>query len=319
MVHERYLKPFLPDTLTRMAVMRNPASGRLVDGVASGLGAAAIWGGMYVVSRVVLDVVPPVTLVLVRLILGTATLALVARATGAAMPSRRDLPALATLGLVGMCISLIAQFAGTHLAGAANGSLITSATPAFMLLFAWPILGARPTARQVASLVLATGGVLVVTFGDTDPAAGTAGDGALLGNLLLLIAAVTWALYSVLGGRASARHGSLVTTAYATGTGAIFCIPLAAWELGGTPIGDAGWGTALGIAYLGVVSTAGAFYLWNRSIDRLGAAVPGLLFFAQPVVGGLLGATMLGERLGSAFFAGGALVAAAVILGLRER
>ena len=94
--------------------------GRLVDGVASGLGAAAIWGGMYVVSRVVLDVVPPVTLVLVRLVLGTATLAVVARAISAAMPARRDLPALAVLGLVGMCISLIAQFAGTHLAGAAT-------------------------------------------------------------------------------------------------------------------------------------------------------------------------------------------------------
>jgi drug/metabolite transporter (DMT)-like permease len=272
---------------------------------------------MYVVSRVVLDVVPPVTLVLVRLILGTATLAVVARAIGAAMPVRRDLAALATLGLVGMCISLIAQFAGTHLAGAANGSLITSATPAFMLLFAWPILGTRPSLRQVASLILATGGVLVVTFGDSDPVA-SGGGIPFTGNLLLLVAAITWALYSVLAGRASARHGSLVTTAFATGTGAIFCLPLAAWELGTTTIGDAGWGTAAGIAYLGVFSTAGAFYLWNRSIDRLGAAVPGLLFFAQPVVGGLLGATLLGEHLGAAFFAGGVLVAIAVVLGLRD-
>ena len=300
-----------------MADTSTAAPGRLVDGVASGLGAAAIWGGMYVVSRVVLDVVPPVTLVLVRLVLGTATLAVVARAVGAAMPVRRDLPALATLGLVGMCISLIAQFAGTHLAGAANGSLITSATPAFMLLFAWPILGTRPSLRQVASLILATGGVLVVTFGDSDPVA-SGGGTPFSGNLLLLVAAITWALYSVLGGRASARHGSLVTTAFATGTGAIFCLPLAAWELGTTTIGDAGWGTAAGIAYLGIVSTAGAFYLWNRSIDRLGAAVPGLLFFAQPVVGGLLGATLLGEHLGAAFFAGGALVAIAVVLGLRD-
>ena len=300
-----------------MAKTAPDVSGRLLDGVASGLGAAAIWGGMYVVSRVVLDVIPPITLVLVRLILGTATLAIVARAAGATMPSPRHLPALATLGLVGMCISLIAQFAGTHLAGAANGSLITSATPAFMLLFAWPILGARPSMRQVVSLVLATSGVLVVTFGDTDPAT-TDGGTPFVGNLLLLVAAVTWALYSVLGGKSSARHGSLVTTAFATGTGAIFCLPLAVWELGTTPIGDVGWGTTVGIAYLGVVSTAGAFYLWNRSIDRLGAAVPGLLFFAQPVVGGLLGATLLGEHLGAAFFAGGALVAVAVILGLRE-
>jgi hypothetical protein len=61
-----------------------------------------------------------------------------------------------------------------------------------------------------------------------------------------------------------------------------------------------------------------AFYLWNRSIARLGASLPGLLFFAQPVVGGLLGATVLGEVLSTSFFIGGALVASAVVLSARE-
>jgi drug/metabolite transporter (DMT)-like permease len=83
-------------------------------------------------------------------------------------------------------------------------------------------------------------------------------------------------------------------------------------------MGSLDWPVWTGILYLGIVSTAGAFYLWNRSIDRLGAAVPGHLFFAQPVVGGLLGATLLSEHLGAAFFTGGTLVAIAVVLGLRD-
>ena len=286
--------------------------------MASGLGAAAIWGGVYVVSRVTLDTIPPATLVLVRLILGTATLGVIVRTTRAPLPRRGDLPLLASLGLVGMCISLIAQFAGTHLAGAANGALITSATPAFMLLFAWPILGDRPGMRQVASLVLATAGVLVVTFAG-DAADVGRGDDPFTGGLYLLLAAITWALYSVLGRAASARHGSLVTTAYATATGVLFAVPPAGWELSTSAIGTPDASTVAAILYLGVVATAGAFYLWNRSIDRLGAAVPGLLFFAQPVVGGLLGATLLGEHLGPAFFAGGLLIALAVLLGIRDR
>ena len=83
-------------------------------------------------------------------------------------------------------------------------------------------------------------------------------------------------------------------------------------------MGSLDWPIWTGILYLGIVSTAGAFYLWNRSIAHLGASLPGLLFFAQPVVGGLLGATVLGEVLSTSFFIGGALVASAVVLSARE-
>ena len=46
-------------------------------GVAFGLAAAAIWGGMYVVSKVVLDIIPPFSLLTLRLVLGALVLALV--------------------------------------------------------------------------------------------------------------------------------------------------------------------------------------------------------------------------------------------------
>ena len=46
-------------------------------GLLAGLGAAAIWGGMYVVSKVVLEVIPPFALLSTRLILGILTLSLV--------------------------------------------------------------------------------------------------------------------------------------------------------------------------------------------------------------------------------------------------
>ena len=68
----------------------------------------------------------------------------------------------------------------------------------------------------------------------------------------------------------------------------------------------------------GVVSTAAAFYLWNKSILLLGAGLPAVLFFAQPVVGGLLGALLLGETLGAGFFVGGALIVAGVLITARE-
>lgn len=286
-------------------------------GIAAGLVAAAIWGGMYVVTKYVLAFVPPLTLVLMREALGALTLFAIVAATRAPLVARRDLKLVGLLGFVGLFVSIVSQYVGTDLSNAANGALITSATPAFMVLFAWPILDERLTAGRVVGLVLATTGVLltVLAGGAPDP---TAGRNPPLGNLLLVVAALTWALYSTLGRLAAARYPVVVTTAYATAIGALFtalCVP---FELAATPIASPPLLAWLGVLYLGVVSTAGAFYLWNKSIALLGAGLPAILFFGQPVVGGLLGAALLGEKLRPDFFVGGALIALGVLVTARH-
>jgi drug/metabolite transporter (DMT)-like permease len=287
-------------------------------GILAGLGAAAIWGGMYVVSKFVLGFVPPLTLVLARLVVGALTLGLIAALSGQPRVCRRDLPFMALLGFVGLAVSMVAQFAGTRLSTAANAALITSATPAFLVLFAWPILGERLTLARVVGLALATAGVAATTLlaGESVDLAG--GSALLAGNALLVVAAVTWALYSVLSRVAARRHPVLIVTLYATLFGALFTGPLVPLELAAAPLGPIPPLAWLGVLYLGVVSTAGAFYLWNKSIALLGAGLPAVLFFAQPVVGGLLGALLLGERLGLPFFLGGALIGLAVLVTARE-
>ena len=76
------------------------------------------------------------------------------------------------------------------------------------------------------------------------------------------------------------------------------------------------WPVVLGILYIGIGSTAIAFFLWNKSFELLDAAAASLFFFAQPVVGALLSAIFLGEKLGWSFFAGGALILLGALLGL---
>ena len=207
--------------------------------------AAAIWGGMYVVSRLVLGVIPPLTLLVIRFLVALPALWIwhgltERRAVGWRWPSRRAWLDLAVIGGVGYCLSLAAQFGGTALGGASAGAIITSATPAFVALFAWLLLRERPTLRQALGLALAFGGVLLVV----DAGRGAATDGArnpnaLFGGALLVIAAVTWALYSVLVRRAGQAHGlsTLTITLGATVVGLMFDLPLAGIELTGMTIG----------------------------------------------------------------------------------
>ncbi len=287
--------------------------------------AAAIWGGMYVVSRLVLGVIPPLTLLVIRFLVALPALWIwhgltERRAVGWRWPSRRAWLDLAVIGGVGYCLSLAAQFGGTALGGASAGAIITSATPAFVALFAWLLLRERPTLRQALGLALAFGGVLLVV----DAGRGAATDGArnpnaLFGGALLVIAAVTWALYSVLVRRASQAHGlsTLTITLGATVVGLMFDLPLAGIELTGMTIGPITPLIVLGVLYLGLVSTALAFHLWNLGFKLLDANTAALCFFAQPVVGATLGVLLLGEplsfglALGATLILGGALVSVA--------
>jgi drug/metabolite transporter (DMT)-like permease len=279
-------------------------------GYAAGLAAAAIWGGMYVVSKVVLEVIPPFVLLSLRLILGAFVLALVQARVGRLKASRSQVRSIVLIGALGFGISVGLQFVGTSLSTAANASLVTAASPVFLLLFGGWILHERITPRRLAALALASLGVLAVI----DPRSARFEPALFQGNLALLGAAVTWGMYSVLVKRASETVGVLEVSLLAFLGGLLVSVPLGAREVSSIGLGPIGPGTVAGILYLGIVSTALAMYLWNKSLAILEAGVVSLLFFAQPVVGAGLGAWLLGEPLRAGFWIGAAFIGAGLVL-----
>jgi drug/metabolite transporter (DMT)-like permease len=267
---------------------------------------------MYVVSKVVLDVVPPFALLSVRLILGGACLLLIVLLRGGFEIDRRQALRATLVGFVGFGVSVGLQFVGTWLSTAANAALVTSASPAFILLFGAWLLKERITSRRLLALVLATLGVVVVV----DPLSADL-SGAFLGNLALVGAALTWGLYSVLVKMASRGASVLEVSFFAFLGGLPLSLPLGWVELQSQGMGAITPGVVLGMLYLGVISTALAMYLWNKSLALLDAGLVSLLFFAQPVVGAGLGALLLGEHLGWGFWIGAVLIAAGLIVSAR--
>jgi len=282
-------------------------------GIAAGLAAASIWGGMYVVTKVVLDVVPPFTLLTLRLLLGAACLAVPVALQSRVRFSRRQLLLSLLIGLLGYGVSVGLQFIGTQLSTAANASLLTSATPAFMVVFAGLVLRERPSRPGLAGLILATIGVLAVL----DPRNARLDRELAAGNLALIGAALTWALYSVLIKRISREVATLPLSLVSFLGGLPFSLALATRELPMIDLGEVTPGVIVGVLYVGVVSTAAAMYLWNKCLALLDASLAGLMIFAQPVVGAGLGAALLSEHLGAAFWIGAGFIAAGVVVATR--
>lgn len=282
-------------------------------GALYGLAAAAIWGGMYVVSDVVLTTVPPFSLLSLRLIMAVVILALLrARLPQASAPTRRQTLHLIGVGLIGFGVSVGAQFVGTDKSTAVNGALVTSASPAFILIFAALILREKLTLQRIIAVALASVGVIIII----DPAKTDFSSATFFGDMALALAAVTWGLYSVLVRRVSAALDTTTVSVYALSGGLLLTLPAALLELRDRPIGSVDGGTVLGILYLGVVSTAGAMWLWNRAFALVDASAASLFFFAQPLVGAVLGVLVLGQALTPPLILGGLLIAFGVLLTL---
>jgi drug/metabolite transporter (DMT)-like permease len=296
--------------------MQNGIQKNGLTGLFAGLGAASIWGGMYVVSKVVLDVIPPFALLSIRLLMGAATLGLVIYFRGnKAEFTREQFWKSLWVGFVGYGISLGFQFVGTKLSTASNGSLVTSATPAFVLIFAPFLLGEKTTPRRIIALVISTLGVLAVI----DPRTAELSPTLFWGNMSLLSAALTWALYSVLVRKVSQSGDLLTSSAVMLLGGLPSSIAFGLWEINTQGVGEITPGIIGGLLFLGIISTAIAMFLWNYAFAELPAAVASLTFFAQPVVGTLLGWFFLSETITPLFLAGGALISIGILIATFEK
>ncbi|EEL50015.1 MULTISPECIES: DMT family transporter [Bacillus cereus group] len=280
--------------------------------------AASIWGGMYVISKYVLDFVPPLTLVWLRFIIAFFVLYTILKITERKNKKKihihkRDWFLFAWIGFIGYFISITCQFIGTKLSDAHTGSLVTSATPAFMVVFATLILKEKLTTRRILSTILATIGVIIVIGWDIEVGS------YFIGTIILVGAAITWALLSIYVKIASTRFSSLLITTYAIFFSLFFITPCMIWELQSSPVGNLNTTIILGILYLGIISTAGAFFLWNKGLELMDASIGSLFFFFQPIVGSLLGWFLLDETLNRNFFIGGALIIFSVVITTLEK
>lgn len=276
--------------------------------------AASIWGGMYVVSKLVLTFISPIELVWLRYVVALFTLGLIGFATRQSWHiQRKHIPLVLSIGVIGYFISIWAQFAGTQLSSAQMGAVITSATPAFMVIFARILLREKITARKALSVCLATIGVLLIV-GIAD-----IGGSSQIGGIILGIAALTWALMSVLIKKVPSDYSQLVITTYAILIATVVMTPFAITQIKLNELHllmqPIAWG---GILYLGIVSTAGAFFFWNKGLQMVDATRGGLYFFFQPLVGTLLGWLFLGEQVGFAFWIGTLLILSGVLLVIKE-
>ena len=289
--------------------MRNLLIGSLLLSLAG-----SIWGAMFIAVRLTVGVITPVALVWLRYGVALVPLVLIMLYQKTSWKiERKDWKLLLISALTGQTLSIVTQESGTMLTSAQMGSVITAATPAFMVVFGCLILHERFNFSRLLSVVLATAGVLLIVV---DPE--NLQTGSLLGGVYLFVAAITWALMSILVKLLS--HYSVFTlTFYSVLIAFLVLSPYGIWWL----INEANyealvmpqiWGSVL---YVGMISTTAGFVLWSKGLTYMDASIGGLFMFFQPIVGTILGWLLLGEAMTDFFLPGFALIAVGVVLAMK--
>jgi drug/metabolite transporter (DMT)-like permease len=271
------------------------------------------WAGNVILGRAIAGSVPPVTLAFWRwtgaFIL---TIGLAWRLLKRDWPElRRHWPMMLLLSATGIASFNTMSYIGLQYTTALNALLLQSATPLFVLLWAFAIYGERPSALQAIGVFVSLLGIAVIaSAGSLDKLLHLSVNP---GDVWILVAVVIYAVYSPLLRRRPAVHPLSFLVA-AMGIGSLMMLPFYILEtMNGATI-TGGWTSYAAMAYTMVLPSFVAYFFFNRAVELVGAARAGHSAHLMPVFGTLLAVLFLGERFHSHHLAGIGLIALGILL-----
>ncbi len=271
-----------------MGAMVAEILGVLAAMLSSGLGGTAVGATRYVVGAT-----DPLTLGAFRFGVGVVFLLPVTMLRRGPWPARSDWPAVAGLGLLfffGFPILFNASLAHTT---AARGALALSTLP-LLTMVAGAAMGMEAlTLRKTGGVLIAMGGVAVALLAGMAHAP----SGAWQGDLLMVAAALTMALYSVWSRPFIRTLGPIAFTAQAMGVGAAALVVVAAARGGFAAAGDFGTAQWLAVGYLGIFGSALVFFLWAFALSRTTPTRVAISVTVNPIAASILGAVLLDEPI----------------------
>lgn len=270
--------------------------------------AAVAWGISFIATKVAVAEVPPPVVVWLRFTIGLVILLAFIISRGLLkLPTFKDGCYFALLGFIGITLHQWLQSTGLVTSQASTTSWIVSTAPIFIALLAWIFLREKSGLIAVAGICLATMGVfLVVTRGNFSRI--FTGNIGTSGDLLILISAPNWAVFSVLSRRALKKFPALFVLFYVILFGWIFS-SIHFISIQGLSflhqISYAGW---LAIGFLGIACTALAYIFWYDGLQAITASQAGVFLYIEPLVSLVAAALILGETITLPALFGGSFI-----------
>jgi drug/metabolite transporter (DMT)-like permease len=278
--------------------------------------AMAIVGSSVVIGKVAIATMPVYLTGTLRFAIALALLVGWALIKGHRFPAirLRDWCVLVVEAATGVLLFNVLLLEGLTRTGAAESGIITSTLPAAIALLSWLLIKDRPTARGVASVVLAIAGVVVLRSASPSTTSVARSGDAMIGNLMVFGAVLCEAMYVLLGRIVAARVSPLDFALVMNGLGFVMFVPLGvrdAFSIDLSTVAPSSW---FAVFYYGTFVSIVAFVLSYRAVARIPASTTAVYTAVLPITALLLSYVVLDEKPTWAHAAGLACVLIAILL-----
>jgi drug/metabolite transporter (DMT)-like permease len=276
-----------------------------------------VWGSTYLGIAIAIETMPPLLMAGARFLLAGAVLyAVAARLPGAGTrPTRRDWAAAAASGGFLFVVGNGGVAVGEETVPSGIAALVIASIPLWIALFDRVVTGRRLSLRTVVGIAVGFAGVALLV----DPTA----DGRIdpFGGTVLVVAAVGWAIGTLLSRGSSRASSPLVVAAMQMIGGGVLLLAAgtATGELGELDLGAVSTRSWLAVAYLVVFGSLLAFSCYVWLLRNASTSLVATYAYANPIVAVALGWAFLDEPIGARTLVAGGIVLAAVALIVSSR
>ncbi len=229
---------------------------------------------------------------------------------------KQDLPKLIAVGVLIIVLNITFFFEGIKRTTAIDASFLSLLIPMLSVLLGWWFLKEKIYLVNLFGIALGLVGTLVI-IGLPQLITGTISPQMLTGNILIVLASVSWVLGATISKNLVGKYSSLIITAIAFLVGTVaFFIP-AALEY----IQNPGWinqVTILGITglvFMALLASISAYFLFEWGLSKTSIMVADLFQYIEPFIATALAILLLAEKVSHQFLIGGALIAVGAYLG----
>lgn len=281
------------------------------------VGSALFWSGNYVIGRAFATDIPPITIAYLRW--SVAFLVILPFSASAIISEwpiiRKNIKLLIFMGIVGVGAFNTFAYIGLSDTTATNALLINSFIPILIILLTRIFPGTPITTKKIFGILVSTLGVLLlISQGDL---------GNLIafklnkGDLWILLAAFTWAVYSISLKWKPAGLSALAFLGFTIFVGMLVLSPIYWFNLFHELSFVASPSNLMAIAYVATFASIVAFLFWNHGVSIVGASTAGQFIHLMPVFGTIMAVVFLGEQLHWFHFLGAMAIALGILLSLR--
>lgn len=259
----------------------------------------ALVGSNVGLGKAIVAYVPILLFALLRFAIAIVCLAPWYRPSRMRAVSRGEWLNLFLQAFFGTFLFTLLMLGGVRLTSAMAAGVITSTIPATVALLSWLILRERLSRRTVLSVLLAVAGIAVLNVArGTDHGGGSAGENALVGNLMIMGAVICESIYVILSRRLAQTLAAIEICAYTHLIGGLLMLPLGLVPLLSFDMASVPTTIWLMLLWYALSASIFSFWLWMKGVRHVPAQLAGVFTAVLPIAAATYGIVFLGEKPG---------------------